>query len=600
MRSVAENHSKVIDLDKNTRRFAMKFNDYLNQYIEMLDCSAKELADACGLSSAVISRYRSGERVPAADSSHLDKLVAGLSELFKARNDPDMTDAKIRAQLTLAISQEQIDFENFVSNFDSLCTVLSINMKTLAQASSFDVSYLYRVRSGQRHPSDLNAFCSNLCRYIVSYHSDPASKETVASLSGCTPAQLQTSADYENHLQNWLCNGVSSPQSTDMERFLKNLDTFDLDEYIRAIHFDELKVPTVPFQIYVPRSYYGIEEMRKGELDFFKHTVLSKSMEPIFMCSDMPMSDMAKDMDFNRKWMFAIAMSLKKGLHLNIIHNINRPFHEMMLGLESWIPIYMTGQVSPYHLPNVSSQVYHHFTYVSGTVALTGECINGHHDHGKYYLTNNREEVAYYKQKAADLLAKAQLLMEIFRSDSAKAFGAYLETEIRETGNRHNLLSVPPVYTMTEELLLQILSRTAISAADRDKLVKHVRIQRELIEKTLAHASICDEFATISREEFDAHPAHLALADAFYESDIPYTYEEYLSHIRSTKDFAEKHPNYTVYTQAKQTFRNIQIHIIEGSCVRLSKSKAPVIHFVIRHPKMVNALEHFVAPVLPE
>ena len=65
------------------------------------------------------------------------------------------------------------------------------------------------------------------------------------------------------------------------------------------------------------------------------------------MCSDMPMSDMAQDMDFNRKWMFAIAMSLKKGLHLNIIHNINRPFHEMMLGLESWIPIYMTGQVSP-------------------------------------------------------------------------------------------------------------------------------------------------------------------------------------------------------------------------------------------------------------
>lgn len=504
----------------------MKFNDYLNQYIEMLDCSAKELADACGLSSAVISRYRSGERVPAADSSHLDKLVAGLSELFKARNDPDMTDAKIRAQLTLAISQEQIDFENFVSNFDSLCTALSINMKTLAQASSFDVSYLYRVRSGQRHPSDLNAFCSNLCRYIVSYHSDPASKETVASLSGCTPAQLQTSADYENHLQNWLCNGVSSPQSTDMERFLKNLDTFDLDEYIRAIHFDELKVPTIPFQIYAPRSYYGIEEMRKGELDFFKHTVLSKSMEPIFMCSDMPMTDMAKDMDFNRKWMFAIAMSLKKGLHLNMIHNINRPFHEMMLGLESWIPIYMTGQVSPYHLPNVSTQVYHHFTYVLGTVALTGECINGHHDHGKYYLTNNREEVAYFLQ--------------------------------------------------------------------------HANIQRELIEKTLEHSSICDEFATISKEEFDAHPAHLALADAFYESDIPYTYEEYLSHIRSTKDFAEKHPNYTVHTQARQTFRNIQIHIIEGSCVRLSKSKTPVIHFVIRHPKMVNALEHFVAPVLPE
>ena len=40
--------------------------------------------------------------------------------------------------------------------------------------------------------------------------------------------------------------------------------------------------------------------MKKGELDFFKATVLSKSMEDVFMCSDMPMEDMAKDLDFGK------------------------------------------------------------------------------------------------------------------------------------------------------------------------------------------------------------------------------------------------------------------------------------------------------------
>lgn len=47
----------------------------------------------------------------------------------------------------------------------------------------------------------------------------------------------------------------------------------------------------------------------------------------------------------------------KKGHHLNIIHNVDRPFNEMMLGLESWIPIYMTGQISPYYLKD-SKTVY--------------------------------------------------------------------------------------------------------------------------------------------------------------------------------------------------------------------------------------------------
>ena len=49
----------------------------------------------------------------------------------------------------------------------------------------------------------------------------------------------------------------------------------------------------------------------------------------------------------------------------------------MMLGLESWIPIYMTGQISPYYLKEVKNRVYNHLNYVSGAVALTGECIKG-------------------------------------------------------------------------------------------------------------------------------------------------------------------------------------------------------------------------------
>ena len=138
------------------------------------------------------------------------------------------------------------------------------------------------------------------------------------------------------------------------------MDSFNLNDYIKAIKFDKLKVPNIPFYKAKTRNYYGLEEMKMGELNFFKSTVLSKSNEDIFMCSDMPMEDMAKDIDFGKKWMFAIAMSLKKGLNLNIIHNLDRPFNEMMLGLESWIPIYMTGQVSPYYFSEIKNTVYNH------------------------------------------------------------------------------------------------------------------------------------------------------------------------------------------------------------------------------------------------
>ena len=39
----------------------------------------------------------------------------------------------------------------------------------------------------------------------------------------------------------------------------------DLNDYIKAIKFDELKVPSIPFYKAKSRHYYGIEEMKEGE-----------------------------------------------------------------------------------------------------------------------------------------------------------------------------------------------------------------------------------------------------------------------------------------------------------------------------------------------
>ena len=62
------------------------------------------------------------------------------------------------------------------------------------------------------------------------------------------------------------------------------------------------------------------------------------------------MEKLVQDKEWAKKYMFGIAMILKKGLHINMIHTLNRPFKEILLGLENWIPLYMTGQVSAYYL----------------------------------------------------------------------------------------------------------------------------------------------------------------------------------------------------------------------------------------------------------
>ena len=94
------------------------------------------------------------------------------------------------------------------------------------------------------------------------------------------------------------------------------------------------------------------------------------------------------------------------------------------------------------------------------------------------------------------------------------------------------------------------------------------------------------------------YPMTLSLAGAFYEEDIVYTYEQYREHLEMMKRFSQMHKNYHIEENKSPAFRHIQILIHEGSWAIVSKEKTPAIHFVIRHPKMREAMENITMPIV--
>ena len=333
--------------------------------------------------------------------------------------------------------------------------------------------------------------------------------------------------------------------------------------------------------------------MKNGELNFFKATVLSKSKEDIFMCSDMPMEDMAEDTEFGKKWMFGIAMCLKKGHHLNIIHNVDRPFNEMMLGLESWIPIYMTGQISPYYLKDSKNSIYGHLDYVSGTVALTGECIKVYHNKGMYYLTTNKNEIRYYKEKSDLLLKKAKPLMEIYKENNIREYKLFLKKDENIICDRTRYLSALPLFTITDELLIKILKRNKLEKSDIDKIIKYKNEELKYMNNIFKKNKVNDYIYVIKENEFKSDTPSLSLNNLFINKKITYTYKEYMEHLKQTNEYRTKINNYEIYYINNKTFKNITITFIKNHYVIISKSSNPTIHFVIEHPKLVKAIENF-------
>lgn len=586
----------------------MRFCEQLNEYITRLDCRGKELAEAAGLSAPSLSRYRTGERTPGRGSAVstpgrgsavLTALSDALADMAKAKALPDMDADTLYSAFLQCDEYAGTDKKMLRENFNALIEVMGLSVAKLCRCANYDPSAIFRFRRGERQPAEPEQFAAAVASYVSREMDGPAQREVAAALLGCAAEDLGDRAAYCRRVQDWLL-GSHAPREDSVSRFLTKLDEFDLNAYIRSVHFDELKVPVAPFQLPTSRSYSGLRQMMDSELDFMKAAVLSRSTEPVFLYSDMPMTEMAQDPEFPKKWMFGMALLLKKGLRLQIIHNIDRNLPEMMLGLESFIPMYMTGQIEPYYFKAPQGGVFLHFLRVSGTAALTGEAVSGHHSEGRYYLTNNRAEVAYYRRRADALLENAKPLMEIYRADGTSRLNAFLLADSRTPGRRRCVLSAPPLYTADPAFLAAVLQRHDVPAPDQERILAHAKSRREQAETILRDNEMVLALPRLTEEAFERYPMSLPLSGSFYERDIPYTYQEYLEHIDQTEQFAAVHLRCRLELTADSTFRNLQIVMHEGRWAMVSKEKSPAIHFVIRHAKLRSAIESFEPPLVEE
>ena len=575
----------------------MNFKEVLNKYLKELNCSQKMLSESSGLSETVISRYKSGERTPVKNSEQLTKLTTAIFNISKTMSKKQYTLDKIENDFNKVLQNDNFDYTTLSNNLNILITSLKISINEMSKYIVFDSSHISRIRYGKAKPSNPIEFSNKICTYIFNRYNNPDDINNLMTIIGCKKSDLSNNNFY-NTLFTWLTS-KSIQVKNQINDFLYNLDSFNLNDYIKAIKFDELKVPSIPFYKAKSRHYYGIEEMKEGELNFFKATVLSKSKEDIFMCSHMPMEDMAEDVSFGKKWMFAIAMCLKKGHHLNIIHNLDRPFNEMMLGLESWIPIYMTGQISPYYLKDSKNSVYNHLDYVSGNVALTGECIKGYHNKGMYYLTTNKNEIKYYKEKSELILKKAKPLMQIYRENNIKEYELFLKNDEKIPCDRTRYLSSLPLFTISDKLLNKILKRNKFSKTDIDKIIKYKKEELKYMNNILKRNKVNDYIYIIEKNEFKNDSPSLSLNNLFIDKKIKYTYNEYIEHLRQTKEWSKQEKNYELNYVNDKTFKNITITFIKNHYVIISKSSNPTIHFVIEHPKLVEAIENF-SPIVKD
>ena len=574
----------------------MNFNEALNKYIKLIGCTGKKLADETLIPQPIISDYRNGNRTPKYNSTQFKNLVKGLSILAKQNNIVDINEDSIQKDLEQYLTKNDIDFEIFRNNFNTLINVFKINVADLAKYIGFDSSYISKIKSGVRKPLNISDFADAITKYTTNNYLN-TSPDTLKVLINCNDEEINNKDLINEKLYLWLTNNtLLNKDDYKIDDFIKKLDDFDLNDYIKAIKFDKLFVPTFPKIKTKAKNYYAFQGYKDAQIEILKLSAFYKNKDAIFWYSNMPIISASKDIKFVKKYMMYIAFILKKGINLNIIHDLNRPFKEIMLGLEGWIPLYMTGQIHPYYFKKNLNSLYSNIECTSSTAILHGQCINGKIETGKFLVSTKKEDINYYQQNSKLLLEKASPFIDIYTLENKEQFLKTFNNSSLKN-NRRNILLNLPFYTLTSELLDTILTNNKVPLKDCKKIHSFLNEEKNKMHDILASSIVTDEISIIKENEFNNVKCTLDLSKYFYNKEIKYNYTEYKKHLKLTKLYQKENKNYYFKINNKNIFKNINIYIIENKQVIISKINKPITHFVIYHATLINAIQNFKVPI---
>ncbi len=568
----------------------MSFKDCLNQYMAELECTARELSEASGVSPAVISRYRSGERSPGAESAQLAALAKGIAILSGHKGPSPFSEDEVYMAMLQSVTGIRIDYGAYMSNLHSLLAALSIGNNELARALNLDPSYISRILSKKRRPADLSSFIDMISAYIARRYNSSLDIKNVADLTDRNEEEFAKEDSYAAVISDWL-GTCTKTRINNIAGFYERLDRYEIER--EEPEPPEREEPSSSGLFFGKKTYRGYKGLFQAERDYLEMILKDRSPGKIVIYSDWAMDKQTVAPDLLVLRREAIRTAVRNGAEVYVIHNVHRPFREMMESLESWIPLYMTGKVFPYYLKMPQGDPFVRIMGKSSHVVFSGNAILGHEQEGLIQVTDDPKEVAFFGQQMDWLLKKASPLMEIYVSgkeqSTKKAFFEVLELQ----GKRTIEMCTLPVFTLSEELLTSMLDRMKVRGRERKEIFSYFRYVKEKVFKTADHSVYQVNIPRPDENAFYRGNYTLSLSGMFNEKEYPYTYEEYQEHLRLTLEAEKNNRGLIITSVSSPAFHNLNIILSEGKYLLISKNNYPAAHFLMRFPWILQAAENF-------
>lgn len=272
---------------------------------------------------------------------------------------------------------------------DLLMKITGTTNAALGQALSFDASYISRIRHGKRRFPQEEAVLAKMAHYFQ--QADPE------ALAAAPAAGAESVASEGSALLRTLA-AQGSKVSTDVP--------------------ESALLSGTPSPV---SFYYGNPGKRDAVRRLLKDLDQRRPAGELLLYSDEDMSWLWEDASFISEWQELLTGLLRSGWRITIIHTVSRAANDMYEAIREWLPLYLSGRVTPYYYPLLRDDVFHHTLFIAkGFSALIGSSVSGQSGMPlNLYIKDAAASEVLAQEFAAYLAVCRPLLQTVSRQDPA-------------------------------------------------------------------------------------------------------------------------------------------------------------------------------------
>ncbi|MBR2673955.1 MAG: helix-turn-helix transcriptional regulator [Mogibacterium sp.] len=568
-------------------------NYVIKRYLNACDAKIVDLSAESGISLSTISRYINGVRTPSRDSDNIEKLALAIFRLLEERTeDNQITQEEILDDLRESIfaGNRELTQELQVDNLNKLVIEVGISKANFAKKMHYSSSGISRILSKENKPRSVELFVNQVVDFIYeNYNMNKAFKNLQVFLereTGMYPKDVGAASEI---VRDWLLGRIASVNDSDSDDLINKIDEFDYEAYMSEYDLKALdRIPTTKWKFPITKRYRGQEGLESGILDFLKATIVSTSPQPIFIYSDHPIEHLSKNRDTISKWRKAIGAAILRGKQIQILHSFDRNYKEMLIGIDNWIPLYMTGKVQSFYSEGGSNKLFSHVLMVSGSAVFSGFATGD--SEGDYIFSKVSTRISEGRAAANSLISEADPLVKVFERNNREEYREYLTEDAKIEGSRIVYSDSLPIYTVSDSLLEEMLADNNIDEETADTVRDLAAKGREIVSEILKHSPLIEIVKVHdSHKVYDEHDASILRIPEGV--DLRYTPRQYSEHKRLTEQFAEKNENYKLKETDTLMFKRVRIILHSGKHAIITRNTGRVLNMMIKHPRIIESIE---------